>query len=145
MRNLCHHGHQLTTDNVFTYRASNGKEYQGCRECRRHNGRRAYNRDLTKNREIGRRKQIRRNYGITLEEREAKKASQHHRCAICRRPFADRPHLPTSPVVDHDHNTGAVRDILCTNCNVALGLMDEDVLRFEAAQAYLLKHSRRGA
>ena len=37
------------------------------------------------------------------------------------------------------HETNQVRDILCRNCNCALGLLQDDVLILESALAYLKK------
>ena len=39
--------------------------------------------------------------------------------------------------VDHDHDTGKVRDLLCDACNKALGAMKENPGRFRAAAAYI--------
>lgn len=39
--------------------------------------------------------------------------------------------------VDHDHATDLIRGILCSRCNQALGLLDDDPERFAAAIAYL--------
>ena len=41
------------------------------------------------------------------------------------------------PVIDHDHKTGKTRGILCHNCNVALGLLGEDIPRIESMIAYI--------
>ena len=81
---------------------------------------------------------IKAKHGITIEEYEAKQASQEFQCAICdtyllRHKFFA--HL------DHDHNTGKLRDFLCTNCNRALGhFMDSRTLLLKAAE-YLKKHN----
>jgi hypothetical protein len=54
-------------------------------------------------------------------------------CAICAGPL-DRPH------VDHDHETGKVRGILCFNCNAGLGKFKDSVEIADAATEYLRKH-----
>lgn len=59
---------------------------------------------------------------------------QSHACAICLSPFEPprkRHHL------DHDHATGAVRGLLCRECNLALGHFADDLERVERAAAYL--------
>ena len=43
-------------------------------------------------------------------------------------------------VIDHDHATGIVRDLLCSRCNKALGLFRDDVEVVLAAAQYLIKH-----
>lgn len=42
------------------------------------------------------------------------------------------------PVYDHDHETGAFRGYLCTNCNVGLGMFKDDPETLRAAAAYLV-------
>jgi len=76
-----------------------------------------------------RKSHLKRKYGMTLEAFEAMLASQGGGCAICGRPDADN--------VDHDHKTGRVRGILCFNCNIAIGQVEDDEDRLAAAMAYL--------
>ena len=73
---------------------------------------------------------LKRKYGLTPEDVDRLIEEQRGRCAICRRPL-DR------PIVDHDHKTNLPRGILCWNCNIALGHFEDDLLRLEAAIAYL--------
>lgn len=55
-----------------------------------------------------------RRYGLTEEAFRALLRGQGDKCAICVLPDRDW-------VVDHDHRTGAVRGILCRQCNLGLG------------------------
>jgi hypothetical protein len=76
-----------------------------------------------------RKSHLKRKYGLTLEGFDALLVSQGGRCAICGKADADN--------VDHDHATGAVRGILCWNCNIAIGQFEDDIDRVCAAAAYL--------
>jgi hypothetical protein len=73
-------------------------------------------------------------YGITPAEYERLFARQGGRCAIC---GASDPHGKPTFAVDHDHVTGVVRALLCHKCNPAIGTMDDDADRLEAAARYL--------
>jgi phage FluMu protein Com len=46
-------------------------------------------------------------------------------------------------IVDHDHTTGAKRGILCRKCNVALGMLNDEVARIEGLATYLTVASGR--
>jgi len=62
-----------------------------------------------------------RKYGITPEQYDAMLASQNGVCAICLLPEArTRNGKPTKLCVDHCHQTGRVRGLLCTRCNSCL-------------------------
>jgi hypothetical protein len=79
-----------------------------------------------------RKSHLKRKYGLTLQEFDALLASQGGGCAICGRPDADN--------VDHDHTTGRVRGILCFNCNVAIGQLEDDEDRLAAAMTYVTRN-----
>ena len=76
---------------------------------------------------------LRRRYGITAVEFETMVAHQSGKCLICDREFTE----DLRPVMDHDHETGALRGILCDPCNRGLGQFRHDVARIEAAAWYL--------
>jgi hypothetical protein len=65
---------------------------------------------------------LRRTFGITLEDFDAMLAAQGGGCAICGRPAPEGSSLH----VDHDHETGVVRGLLCFTCNGALGMLTEN-------------------
>lgn len=71
-------------------------------------------------------------YGLTKHELDLLLA-QHACCAICNTDDWGK----KGPQVDHCHVTGAVRGILCANCNQGLGRFKDDPVRLLAAAAYL--------
>lgn len=81
-----------------------------------------------------RKHQLKKWYGLTLERYDEMVAEQNGGCAICHDP-PDGKHQYFH--VDHNHETGVVRGLLCSRCNTALGLFKSDVTRMEAAIRYL--------
>lgn len=80
-----------------------------------------------------------RKYGITIEQYEAKLLAQDNCCGSCGEPLdfnADR-----MPPVDHCHDTGMVRDILCPTCNKGLGFFGDDLTKVSKAAEYLRRWS----
>lgn len=80
---------------------------------------------------------LKRTYGLTVGDFEELKKSQGGGCAICRTPFPDTP----NPHVDHNHSTGKVRGLLCSQCNVGIGMFKDDPLRLNLAKEYLERHA----
>ncbi len=87
------------------------------------------NRTLTP--ETRRRHMLSHRYGITMQEFDAMVEAQEGACAIC----GD---VPTKGVltVDHDHDTGVIRGLLCRRCNSWLSLFENERM-YAAALAYL--------
>ena len=87
----------------------------------------------------GKRSNLKR-YGLTPEAYDLIAAFNDNKCRICGKPEVARNRIGTgikSLAVDHDHETGQVRGLLCTNCNTALGLFKDDVNSLKKAVAYL--------
>jgi hypothetical protein len=74
-------------------------------------------------------------YGITVEEYTAMLDKQDGVCAICKKPDSKR------LSVDHSHQSGKVRGLLCTKCNTALGKFDDSVDLLNTAITYLMERN----
>jgi hypothetical protein len=77
-------------------------------------------------------------YGLTLAQYEAMSEEQQHVCAICGGVNTSET-KPERLSVDHNHETGRIRGLLCGNCNRGLGLFGEDQERMFKAIEYLMK------
>lgn len=82
--------------------------------------------------------QIKAKYGMSLEDYEVMFEAQGRVCAIC---GTDNPHNRWKVfAIDHCHETGEIRGLLCNKCNRGIGLLDDDPDRLTAAADYLLRH-----
>jgi hypothetical protein len=76
---------------------------------------------------------LKQKYGLTVEDYERMLEAQGGGCAICGRPPRD----DISLHVDHDHETGLIRGLLCFPGNNAIGLMKDDPERLVRAAEYI--------
>lgn len=72
-------------------------------------------------------------YGITADEYQSMLVSQNGVCAICKKKCT----CGRSLAVDHNHETGLVRGLLCSKCNRAIGLFDDSYELLLVAANYL--------
>lgn len=77
-----------------------------------------------------RNEQLKKLYGITIEQYEEMVMACDSRCHICGVKIE-------TPHVDHNHLTGEIRGLLCGNHNRGLGLFGDDPELLRAAAAYL--------
>ncbi len=78
-----------------------------------------------------------RKYGITIEEFNRLVEKQHGVCAICGLPPSGSPPNNTILHVDHNHETGQIRGLLCGKCNRGLGYFNDDKDVLASAIGYL--------
>lgn len=72
-------------------------------------------------------------YGLSKEDYLLLFINQNNKCLICGCEFAEK----NKAFVDHDHNTGKVRGLLCTKCNSLLGFANDDPVILNKAIDYL--------
>jgi hypothetical protein len=114
---------QLLPDNQFYWNRKKDIPYTNrCKECDAFNS-------------------ARRRSGIVIESRgiyDKLFSEQEGKCAICgtTNPGNKDPRRQRF-CLDHDHITGKVRGLLCIDCNRAIGLLGDDVIRVQRAYQYL--------
>lgn len=69
-------------------------------------------------------------YGITLKEYETMRGNQDNKCRICSKET-------NKLVVDHCHKSKKIRGLLCNECNMALGKLEDNITLFCMAIKYL--------
>ncbi len=93
--------------------------------------------------QIKRAQHLKKLYGLTAKDYDAKLAAQKGVCAICGKENSQiaRTGVLCRMHVDHDHNTGQVRGLLCNHCNRGLGAFKDDTQLLQAAIRYLQAQS----
>lgn len=115
MKSVCRRGHPRTPDNL--------NSAGGCKTCCKQTTARwkAENRakDLEHRRVYAWKSQ---NINITIPQWKKLWAEQKGRCAICEKPEST---LPAALAVDHNHQSGQVRGLLCSACNYHVGMFEK--------------------
>jgi len=122
----------------------NRKHYAKYRDKRLAYNKKYYETYYPENAERIKRERRNRLYSITQEWFDNKLAEQNNCCAVCERQFTDTPH------VDHDHKCCSSRrtcgkcnrGLLCTFCNVMIGMSKESEESLVKAIQYLKKYER---
>lgn len=108
----------------FAFRKDNNKYRTACKPCH------------SKQSNAGR-------YNVTIEYVQELKQAQDGCCAICGTHETDLVHgtfIHSPLVIDHDHDTGEVRGLLCPSCNVILGHAKDNPQILLNAVSYLVKY-----
>ena len=84
-----------------------------------------------------RRRDLKKSFGITLEQYDEMVENQSGVCAICGNMNIKGHRL----CVDHNHEAGKIRALLCDHCNHLLGCAKENVIVLQSAINYLHDYS----
>lgn len=88
---------------------------------------------------------IKRLYGILPEEYDRMMKEQNGVCKICEKPETRSSRTPgkiCKLAVDHDHETGKIRSLLCSDCNTGIGKLKDNPSLIDKAAAYLREHGK---
>lgn len=105
-----------------------------CKECSNAKSKVVRVNGKSKTKEQYRKADLKKSYGITLEEYDKMFQEQGFVCKICNRP---KPEGAQNFHVDHCHTTGAIRGILCPSCNHLLGNARDNIEVLDNAIKYL--------
>ncbi len=77
-------------------------------------------------------------FGLSEAGYRSLSMKQNNVCAICNKPETAKIHGNVkSLAVDHCHSTGRIRGLLCSKCNTAMGLLEDDPSIIRKMIAYL--------
>jgi hypothetical protein len=78
---------------------------------------------------------------ISLEDYRFKLQEQNNTCAICGKAETHtHKGVPRRLCVDHDHKTGVIRELLCSQCNKGVGQFNDDPILMRAMANYVEHH-----
>lgn len=121
----CKCNRSLSLENFYAQKQGKYGKSTICKECKaeysRSPERKAYLKKYRKSvkGQLGRRKEIAKRFNITLGEYDQMFVVQEGKCGIC-----GELEVGCRLCVDHDHETGEVRGLLCRSCNVLLGYLE---------------------
>lgn len=118
-----------------------------CKKCRKEYSDRPENKARQKkyrdeNKARGRALAIAARYGLTVNAYNELLVVQQNKCAVCMT-LLDSSTAANTPHIDHCHYTEKVRGILCTRCNIMLGMSLDDVTTLLRGAQYLFNRQPR--
>lgn len=131
----CTKCNEVKSTDDFYWDKTNKRFMSYCKQCGKAGVKKHRTDNPDKHRQYHRTHKYKTQFDLTVGEYEELLAQQDGKCAICQ----------TAPgkkmlAVDHDHNTGRVRALLCTACNTGLGLFKDDPVLLARAISYLDFH-----
>jgi hypothetical protein len=112
-----------------------------CKICSSERGKEQYQKNKEKILEMCRDARLKRQYGIDVNEYNKLLEEQNGKCAIC---GSEECTSGKNFAIDHNHQTGEVRGLLCRACNLALGHLQDSPRLVKNAYQYLIDKGHYG-
>lgn len=122
----------------ITRKERNGALHSWCNECLRAHARNWRRNNPEKEALHQKRAILKRKYNITIDGYNELLINQGGMCAIC---GTRTPGGSGGFCIDHDHGGGKVRGLLCTNCNLGIGHLQDSEYIIESALNYIKYHN----
>ena len=119
---------------AFIGRQKRNTPYHLCRECRANLSNKYRKKYPKKFKEAKRKYILKKQFGITIEDYNLMLKKQNGVCGIC-----DKKPIKKRLAVDHCHNTGKIRGLLCDSCNRGIGQLGDTIEMLKKAVIYLNK------
>lgn len=115
--------------------------YPVCKECQSVKSRLAYQKHRDKRRAGARAYHLRKNYNLSLDQFSDLVKEQDGLCACCgeKQDYKTVDGKGQELFVDHCHETGRIRGLLCGRCNTGIGILGDTLDHLKKAVAYLEK------
>ncbi len=113
-------------------RTSEGYRAPTCKDCHKQKSMAWAEKNPDKVAAHRRKRNLKEKYGLTVEQYDEMVFEQNGACFVCNT-VPERRRLN----VDHCHKTGKVRKLLCDKCNMAIGLLEDDIDRISKVRKYL--------
>jgi hypothetical protein len=126
----------------YSYMTQNKTKSCGCLQKRKGKDSPNFKHGLSQHRDTAEYKRYQREcfdrskYGLEPDHKEQLFAAQGGACYICRYAFGQK---TGDMKVDHDHDTGEVRGLLCDLCNRGLGMFRDNITNLNKAISYLAR------
>lgn len=129
-------------DNFYNSKSSSDGKCTRCKTCDNEARKRSKDNNPEANWKSIRRSNLKNKYGLTLEDYENMLKLQNECCAICKLHISENKVSGrfNSLSVDHCHDTGKIRGLLCNQCNRAIGMLGDKPDNVLKAYEYLMNH-----
>jgi len=135
----CRSCYELKSINDFSLSRS-GNIQHDCSDCVNAKARKNRKNNPDRTKATRRKSHLKRRYSITPKVYDLLFEKQEGKCSICGK-HSNK--LGTELAVDHDHVTGEIRGLLCSNCNLGLGIFKDNYELLKSAAKYINGHTNR--
>jgi len=133
---------KVEKDTSLYYKDSRAKDklQTRCKDCHNEANQRWKDNNKESYQQVKRKAHVKSKYGVSLEWIDEQLEMNNHECPLCNTKIIKGKNL----AVDHCHDTGDARAVICRTCNSAMGHLKDSPELLEKAMEYLKKSGTMG-